>query len=77
MDDGWFPALGKMVAVGISSVYRTNVWSISCPYCGQSFKPQTTMMAFQNLTCPNKKCKRNFSVNYNELTMRKDEPEGL
>ena len=76
-DDGWFDSVGSMVAVGLSRDYRTNVWSISCPYCKQSFTPQTTMLSWQHLSCPNKKCRKEFLVDYNNLKMKKLEPEGL
>ena len=76
-NDGWFSSEGGMVAIGLSRDFRTNIWSISCPYCRNSFTPQSTMLSWQHLACPNKKCRKEFLVNYNELKMKKLEPEGL
>ena len=51
--------------LGPSSDLRTNRWRITCPTCGVSFEPPTTMFARQALDCSKLKCKTRLSVDYN------------
>jgi hypothetical protein len=56
--------------LGPSSDLRTNRWRITCPTCGSSFEPPTTMFARQVLECTRPKCKSSLSVDYNLGSVR-------
>lgn len=51
--------------IGPSSDWRTSRWRITCPACGHQFVPLTTMLGFQSLTCPGRKCGKELGANYN------------
>jgi hypothetical protein len=55
----------KLRLCGLSRDQRTNSWECTCKACGKSYKPATTMLAGQTITCP--KCNESEYVNYNEL----------
>jgi uncharacterized OB-fold protein len=59
----------KFIVTHVSSSYdlRTNVWSMKCKKCGRRFTPSTTMFARQTVSCPNKNCNQQETINYNEL----------
>jgi phage terminase large subunit GpA-like protein len=60
----------KLKYLGESRDGRTNRWRIECPKCGNQFEPQTTRLAWQNLTCPGRKCNAEIYVNYNEESVK-------
>lgn len=53
--------------LGLSHDDRTNKWEATCRHCGKSYIPLTTMLAWQTLECPGRKCDTAETVNYNEL----------
>lgn len=53
--------------VGLSHDQRTNRWSVTCRHCGATHTPPTTMLAWQTLECPKRRCEATEVVNYNEL----------
>lgn len=53
------------IYLGHSSDLRTNRWRITCPACGKTFEPQTTMFAQQSLQCPAARCGKHMRADYN------------
>lgn len=56
--------------IGHSSDYRTNRWQLTCPRCGHSFSPATTMFARQILHCERAKCNAEIYVDYNDQIVK-------
>lgn len=52
---------------GLSHDQRTNLWSVTCRHCGKTHTPKTTMLAWQTIECPGKKCETSEVINYNDL----------
>lgn len=48
---------------GTSSDSRTNIWSVKCVHCAHVFKPRTTLLSDQCVTCP--KCRKPLYCYYN------------
>jgi hypothetical protein len=51
---------------GSSSDGRTNRWKITCPECGTTNQPVTTMLNFQTIRRKKKSCGMVISINYNK-----------
>lgn len=51
--------------LGPSRDQRTNRWMVTCPVCGFSHEPNTTMCRVQDLVCPKSSCKASLIANYN------------
>jgi rRNA maturation endonuclease Nob1 len=54
----------KPQILGLSSDLRTNRWRITCPACGKTFEPQTTMFNQQSLQCPSGRCGKQMVADY-------------
>jgi len=57
----------KLDYIGLSQDGRTNRWRVTCD-CGNTFSPQTSLMAKQTVICP--KCSANMFCDYNDGTIK-------
>lgn len=57
------------IYLGLSSDYRTNRWSITCPACKKPFEPATTMFFQQSLQCPAARCGKFMRADYHAETV--------
>lgn len=66
MGNGEKPEATKPFLLGRSSDGRTNRWRVTCPRCGKSFEPTTTMFKSQSLVCPNGRCNALMIAHYDD-----------
>lgn len=50
--------------LGFSNDGRTNRWSVTCPKCGNSFEPRTTMFRKIELDCQKPKCRAELIADF-------------
>ena len=53
------------VVIGLSRDQRTQRWRVVCPKCGHLFEPRTTMLSWQDISCPKPGCEARLMADYN------------